>query len=48
MEPDIAAGYFTYLMNIDVGKLTYLRATKSYYLLQSATAKQQQQHQSNH
>jgi len=28
MEPDIATGYFTYLMNIDVGKFTYLLATK--------------------
>jgi len=25
MGPDIATGYFTYLMNIDVGKFTYFQ-----------------------
>jgi len=31
-------GNIQYLMNNDIGKFTYLLATKSCYLLQSATA----------
>jgi len=40
METDIATGYFTYLTNTDVGKFTYLLATKPCYSLQSATKQQ--------
>jgi len=43
METDIATGYFTYLINTDVIKFTYLLATKPCYSLQSATATKQQQ-----
>jgi len=31
---------FAYLTNVDVGKFTYLLATKPYYSLQSATKQQ--------
>ena len=41
MKPDTATVYFTYSTNTEVGKFTYLLATKSCYSLQSAAATKQ-------